>query len=113
MLRPFRACLRNPLTAAWLALALGAAALLALLVQYWGTRPEYADRFLILIGAGWAAWRTRRTLALGRPQLWLAVPLALLAGLLLPVAAFLHTRSQLRPGGPMERQPAKRAGPRC
>ena len=93
MLRPFRACLRNPLTAAWLALALGAAALLALLVQYWGTRPEYADRFLILIGAGWAAWRTRRTLALGRPQLWLAVPLALLVGLLLPVAAFLHTRA--------------------
>ena len=93
MLRPFQACLRNPLTSAWAGLALGAAALLALLVQYWGTRPEYADRFLILVGAGWAAWRARSTPASGRAQLWLAIPLSLFAGLLIPLAAFLHTQA--------------------
>ncbi len=79
--------------AAWAGLTLGAVGLLALLVQYWGTRPEYADRFLILLGAAWAAHSGRASIPPGGSQLWLAIPLALLAGLLFPIATFLQTQA--------------------
>lgn len=38
-------------------LALGGAALLWLLVQFWGIEPAYGDRFLILIASGWLVYR--------------------------------------------------------
>lgn len=40
---------------AWASLAAGAAVVVYLLAEYWGANPGYADRFLILIGAGYAA----------------------------------------------------------
>ena len=84
---------RRLLATAWMGLALAAAAVLMLLVQFWGARPEYADRFLILLGAGWVAWANRRTVFTGRPQIGFAIPLALLAGALIPTAAFLQTQA--------------------
>ena len=84
---------RRLLVAAWGGLALGAAALLALLIQFWGARPEYADRFLILLGAAWVAWNKRATIPSARPHAWLALPLALLAGMLFPMATFLQTQA--------------------
>jgi EpsI family protein len=35
-------------------LAFGASAVVACLAQFWGANPGYADRFLVLLGAGWA-----------------------------------------------------------
>ncbi len=82
---------RRLLAVAWIGLALAAAAVLALLVQFWGARPEYADRFLILLGAAWVAWANRGTAPTGRPQIGFAIPLALLAGVSIPAVAFLQT----------------------
>ena len=84
---------RRLLVAAWGGLTLGAAALLALLIQFWGARPEYADRFLILLGAAWVAWNKRATIPSAGPHAWLALPLALLAGMLFPMATFLQTQA--------------------
>ena len=83
----------RPLQAAWIGVSLGAAAPIALLVQFWGARPEYADRFLILLASVWVAWNQRATAPSGRPQIWLALPLALIAGGLFPIAAFLQTQA--------------------
>ena len=84
---------RRLLAAAWMGLALAATAVLVLLVQFWGARPEYADRFLILLGAAWVAWANRRTAPAGRPRIGFAIPLALLAGASIPAAAFLQTQA--------------------
>ena len=84
---------RRLLAAAWMGLALAATVVLILLVQFWGARPEYADRFLILLGAGWVAWANRRTTPTGRPQIGFAIPLALFAGVSIPAAAFLQTQA--------------------
>lgn len=40
-------------------LAAGAVGLVAVLARFWGANPEYADRFLIVLGAGWIAWERR------------------------------------------------------
>jgi hypothetical protein len=37
-------------------LAFGASAVVACLAQFWGANPGYADRFLVLLGAGWAVY---------------------------------------------------------
>ena len=84
---------RSLLAAAWMGLALAVVAVLVLLVQFWGARPEYADRFLILLGAAWIAWVNRRTAPAGRLRIGFAIPLALLAGVLIPIAAFLQTQA--------------------
>ena len=94
------------LIAAWAALALAAAALLILLLQFWGTRPEYADRFLILLAAIGVAWNNRQAMPPMRPSTWLAVSLALLACMLFPIAGYLQT--------PIARHSARRTAPsRC
>lgn len=58
---------------AGLGLALGAAAVVAGLVRFWGVHPGSADRFLILLGAAWAAVNLRSGWASipprGRPAL--------------------------------------------
>ncbi len=82
-----------PVRLAWAGLLLGAACLVALLVRFWGTRPEYADRFLILLGAIWVAWQHRTAVPAGRPQAWLAFAPALAVALLFPIAAFLQTQA--------------------
>jgi EpsI family protein len=45
------------------ALALSGLGVVAGLVQFWGTNPEYLDRFVILTAAGWLAWNKRRQFA--------------------------------------------------
>jgi exosortase len=42
-------------------LVLGALVWCLALLRFWGTSPEYSDRFLILLGAAWAAWTLRPT----------------------------------------------------
>ena len=81
------------LIVAWIGLALPAAGLLILLLQFWGTRPEYADRFLILFAATGVAWTGRRTIPPARPSRWLAVALAMLACALFPIAGYLQTQA--------------------
>jgi EpsI family protein len=79
--------------AAWAGLALVAGALLILLVQFWGTRPEYADRFLILLAATSVARNCRRTMPPARPSTWWVVALALLTCGLFPIAGYLQTQA--------------------
>ena len=81
------------LIAAWAGLGLAAAGLLFLLVQFWGTRPEYADRFLILLAAILVAWNSRRTVPPARPSIWLALSLALVACGLFPIAGYMQTQA--------------------
>lgn len=40
----------------WAAVAVGAGLLVAALARFWGANPGYADRFLVLLGAGYAAY---------------------------------------------------------
>jgi EpsI family protein len=79
--------------AAWGGLCLSAAGLVALLVQFWGTNPEYADRFLVLIASACIVYKLRATAPRSRPLLWLAFPLAGSAALLSPFATYLHTQA--------------------
>jgi hypothetical protein len=41
---------------AWGCVAAGAAAVVAALAQFWGANPGHADRFLVLLGAAYAAY---------------------------------------------------------
>lgn len=52
-----------PLTITLGLLAAGALGLVSVLVRFWGILPEYSDRFLILVGAGWVAWLRREEMA--------------------------------------------------
>ncbi len=81
------------LLAAWGGLLLSAVALVAVLVQYWGTSPEYADRFLILIASASTAYSLRASASSSRPLVWLALPLACFAALLYPFATYLQTQA--------------------
>lgn len=85
--------IRNPLLAAWFSLALGAGALAVWLVEFWGTRTDYADRFLILVGSAVIAWRLGSTAPISRPLAILSVTLAVFVALLLPAAAYLQTQA--------------------
>lgn len=86
------------LTAARGLLALGAGAVVWPLVRFWGTSPEYADRFLVLAAAGWVAWRVRPELAMipARPTPLGFGPL-LLGAAAFPVGWFLHAQVAPRP----------------
>lgn len=55
--------LPTPLMIALGLLATGAVAVIIVLARFWGANPEYADRFLIVLGAGWVAWQRRAELA--------------------------------------------------
>src|SRR5438876_8265901 len=79
-------------------LAAGAAGLVWVLARFWGANPEYADRFLILAAAGWAAWQTRPGLAaLPVRPVWLGLlPLLVGAGAF-PVGWFLQAQVAPRP----------------
>lgn len=68
------------------------------LAWFWGSNPEYADRFLILAGATYAAWLARpalRTLPL-KPTRFGFLPL-LLGAAAFPVAWFLHAQVGPKP----------------
>jgi exosortase len=76
---------------AWGCLVVGAVVLVAALARYWGANPGHADRLLILVGAGYAAY----ALAPGwaalpvRPRPLLGAPLLLLGVAAFPVGYFL------------------------
>src|SRR5262249_38120541 len=79
-------------------LAAGAAAVVGVLAQFGGANPEYADRFLTLAGAGWAAWSARTELAAipARPTRLGYVPL-LLGAVAFPVGWYLQAQVAPRP----------------
>ena len=85
------------------ALTLGLLGVLALgvlwaLLGYWGANPDYADRFLILAAAGWAAWTARSDLRrLPIQPLWLGSLVLLVGGVLYPVGWFLQASAAPRP----------------
>ena len=61
-------------------LAAGGAAVVYALARFWGANPEYLDRFLIVLGAAYAAWEVRPELAALDPRPTRAGYLPLLAG---------------------------------
>ena len=76
---------------AWGGVAAGAGVLVAALAQYWGANPGHADRFLILVGAAWAAYSLAPTLAAlpARPRPLLGIPPVVAAAVAFPVGVFL------------------------
>jgi EpsI family protein len=95
---PARSPLPLPTTAALGLLAAGAAAVVWVLARFWGANPEYADRFLILAGAAWAAWNIRQELAAlpARPTRLGLLPL-LAGATAFPVGWFLLAQVATRP----------------
>src|SRR5437762_497925 len=87
-----------PAVAAVGLLAAGAAGLVWVLARFWGANPEYADRFLILAAAGWAAWHARPDLAAlpVRPARLGFLPLVLGAAAF-PAGWFLQAQVSPRP----------------
>src|SRR5437762_11909265 len=85
-------------TAALGLLAAGGAAVVWVLARYWGANPEYADRFLILAGAAWAAWNARPDLAAlpARPTRLGFVPLTA-GAVAFPLGWFLQAQVAPRP----------------
>jgi len=74
--------------------ALTAAAVVSVAVR-WGARAEFADRFLILLGAGWAALRAWPT-APSRPSVWSAspgLPLVVVAAVAFPLAWLVQVQA--------------------
>ncbi len=68
-----------------------------ILVRYWGTHPEYTDRFLILAAAGWVVWKMRDELAaLPIRPVWLGLAPLLLGAVAYPLGWFLQAHSSLR-----------------
>lgn len=76
---------------AWGGVAAGAGVLVAALAQYWGANPAYLDRFLILVGAAWAAYSLIPTVAAlpVRPRPLLGIPPVAAAAVAFPAGAFL------------------------
>lgn len=72
-----------------LVLGLGAALLTGALVQFWGANPGYADRFLVLIGAGWIAWQRRSLNGPSSPNPLVGMGLLLIGVVVVPVTIFL------------------------
>jgi EpsI family protein len=67
------------------------------LVRYWGANPEYADRFLIVLAAGWAMWTARNDLAqLPAQPLWFGTLVLLLGAVLFPIGWFLQASAAPR-----------------
>jgi exosortase len=65
----------------WAAVAVGAGLLVAALARFWGANPGYADRLLVLLGAGYAAYTVAPAWAnLPVRPLTLLGPLILLVG---------------------------------
>jgi EpsI family protein len=95
---PARAPTPFPVAAALGLLAAGAGAVVWALARFWGANPEYADRFLILAGAAWAAWNARPELAAlpPRPTRLGLLPLAAGAAAF-PVGWFLQAQVAPRP----------------
>src|SRR5438067_12126842 len=87
-----------PTAAALALLAAGAGAVVWVLVRFWGANPEYADRFLILAAAGYAAWAARPALAATprRPSALGWLPLAAGAAAF-PAGWFLQAQTSFRP----------------
>ena len=87
-----------PTAAALGLLAAGAGAVVSVLARYWGANPEYADRFLILAAAAWAAWAARPNLAAlpDHPSRLGLVPLGVAAAAF-PVGWFLQVQVAPRP----------------
>jgi exosortase len=87
-----------PTAAALALLAAGAGAVVWVLVRFWGANPEYADRFLILAAAAYAAWAARPLLAaLPRrpaPAGWLPLVAGAAA---FPAGWFLQAQTSFRP----------------
>src|SRR5438045_5160857 len=79
-------------------LAAGAAAVVWVLARFWGANPEYADRFLILAAAAWAAWAARPSLAAldRRPSIFGWLPL-LAGAAAFPAGWFLQAQTSFRP----------------
>ena len=83
----------------WGCLALGAVAVIEALARYWGANPGHADRFLVLLGAAYAAY----TFAPGwaalpaRPRPLLGLPLLLVGVAAFPVGYYLYTQIGPRP----------------
>lgn len=75
----------------WGGLAIGAVAIVAALAEFWGANPGYADRFLILLGAGYAAYTLAPTwLAIpARPRPFAGLVLVVIGGVLFPIGYFL------------------------
>jgi EpsI family protein len=79
-----------PLWLGGTALGAGLALVATALARFWGANPDHADRFLILLAAGWAAWQARPALLALTPSPARAGYLPLLAGsAAFPVAWFL------------------------
>jgi EpsI family protein len=76
---------------AWGCVAAGALVLVAALARFWGANPGHADRFLILVGAAWAAYRLMPTLGRlpVRPRPVLGLPLLVIGATAFPVGVFL------------------------
>ncbi len=72
-------------------LGAGALAVVGLLAQYWGLVPSYADRFLILVGAGLALRDCLPALraAPARPEPWLGGAAVLVGGVAFALGLFL------------------------
>ena len=89
--------MRSP-TVAIVVLALGAGAVVWSLVRFWGTSPDYADRFLVLAASAWLGWRGRAELAAlpTRPTAfgWLSL---LLGAVAFPVGWHLQAQVAPRP----------------
>ncbi len=79
----------------WVALGLGALGTVGSLVRFWGIQTEYADRLLVLLGSGWAAYQSLpAAMAVQvKPRPWLALPLILSSGLVLAFGWFLQVQS--------------------
>ena len=84
---------------AWGSLALGAAALVEALAAYWGANPGHADRFLVLLGAAYAAYTLSPAWSAlpVRPRPVLGLPLVLVGVAAFPVGYFLYTQIGPRP----------------
>ena len=90
---------RNPALAVTATLlATLAAGVVWVLVRFWGANPEYADRFLILTAAGWAAWTARGDLArLPVRPAWAGTAVLLAGAVLFPPGWYLQASAAPRP----------------
>ncbi len=84
---------------AWGCVAVGGVGLAAALAWFWGANPGHADRFLVLLGAVWAARELvpAYRAAPARPRPRVGGLLVLLAAVLAPLAWYLQARVGPRP----------------
>lgn len=84
---------------AWGCVLVGGLGLVLSLARFWGANPGHADRFLVLLGAGWAAWELRpRYLASPvRPLPYVGAMFVLVAAIVAPLAWYLQSRVGPRP----------------